>query len=233
MSARITVIIPALNEEDAISDVVRGFLQPLVRECLVADNGSTDATGARALASGARVVREPRRGYGQACWAGVEAADRASDVLVFVDGDGSDVPEDLAAIAGPVLRGERDFVIGSRTRGVREPGSLLLSQRFAGWLAGVLLRLRYGVCYTDMGPFRAIRRSSLTQLQMSEMTYGWNLEMQMKAASQGLRILELPVRYRMRQGGVSKVAGSLRGSLKAAVRIMEVFLRIGLSRARR
>jgi hypothetical protein len=149
---------------------------------------------------------------------------------VFVDGDGSDIAEELPLIAGPVVAGAYDFVIGSRTRGEREQGSLLASQVFAGWLAGKLLRMRYGVGYTDMGPFRAISRPAFERLQMSEMTYGWNLEMQMKAAVLGLRILEVPVSYRCRQGGVSKVAGSLQGSIKAAVRIMQVFLRISSSR---
>ena len=224
--ARISVIIPALNEAEAIGDVVRGLTGSLVRECIVVDNGSTDATAVRATDAGARVVSERRPGYGQACAAGVAAADPASNVLVFVDGDGSDIADDLQAIAGPVLRGDYDFVIGSRIRGKREAGSLLPSQIAAGWMAGMLIRIRYGVRYTDMGPFRAISREALNKLAMSETTYGWNLEMQMKAAIHHLRILEIPVRYRRRQGGVSKVAGSLSGSLKAAVRIMRVFLRI-------
>ena len=230
MTAGISVVIPALNEADAIGAVVHGLQQNLVHECIVVDNGSTDATAERAREAGALVVSEPRRGYGQACAAGVAACKPDSDVIVFGDGDGSDVAEELPLIAGPVLAGEYDFVIGSRTRGVRERGSMLASQVFAGWLAGWLMRLRYGVRYTDMGPFRAISRSALARLQMSEMTYGWNLEMQMKAAAHGLRILEVPVRYRLRQGGVSKVAGSLRGSIKAGVRIAIVFCRIGFSR---
>jgi glycosyltransferase involved in cell wall biosynthesis len=226
-TARISVVVPALNEADTIAYVVREILVlPFVRECLVVDNGSTDETAQRALNAGARVVSEPRRGYGQACASGVIASCAKCDVLVFLDGDGSDVPGDLTEIAGPVLAGNYDFVIGSRTRGSREPGSLLPSQVFAGWLAGVLMRLRYSVRYTDMGPFRSISRTALESLRMTEMTYGWNLEMQMKAARDGLRILEVPVRYRRRQGGVSKVAGSLRGSIKAAFRIMRVFLRI-------
>lgn len=224
----LAVIIPALNEEACIAGVVRGFLsQPLVDEVIVVDNGSADQTATRAQAAGARVVAEPQRGYGRACAAGVAACQ--SDVLVFCDGDGSDVPEDLQSIAGPILAGECDFVLGSRTRGQRERGSMLGSQVFAGWLAGLLLRLRYGVRYTDMGPFRCMRRRQLEQLHMSEMTYGWNLEMQMKAARERLRILEVPVRYRMRQGGVSKVAGSLQGSVKAAVRIAQVFVRIAFT----
>ena len=225
-SSRVSIIIPALNEEQAIAAVIRDALAQGVREVIVVDNGSTDATAAVASGAGARVISEPVRGYGRACWAGWQAADPASDVLVFLDGDGSDVLAELDGIAGPVLAGDYDFVIGSRMSGTREPGSMLLSQLFAGWMAGILLRRLYKVRYTDMGPFRAISRSALTRLQMSEMTYGWNLEMQMKAASRGLRILEVPVSYRNRQGGVSKVAGSLSGSFKAAVRIIEVFLRL-------
>jgi len=234
--ARVSVVIPALNEQQAIGEVVRSLASPLfreiVREVIVVDNGSADGTAAVANAAGARVVSEPRRGYGQACASGVSAARPDSDVFVFLDGDGSDVTAELPAIANPVLENRYDFAIGSRTRGRREQGSLLASQVFAGWLAGVLLRLRYGVRYTDMGPFRAISRVALERLQMQEMTYGWNLEMQMKAAREGLRILEVPVSYRCRQGGVSKVAGSLSGSFKAAVRIMRVFLAIGFGAER-
>src|SRR5277367_395895 len=229
MPTRISVIIPALNEEHTIAEVVRSLASPLVHEILVVDNGSTDNTATCATEAGATVIHSPQRGYGRACASGVYAADPASDVFVFLDGDGSDVTSELPAIATPVLEGRYDFVIGSRIRGQREPGSLLASQVFAGWLAGLLIRLRYGVRYTDMGPFRAISCVALQSLQMSEMTYGWNLEMQMKAARDGLRILETPVSYRLRQGGVSKVAGSISGSIKAAIRIMKVFIAIGFS----
>ncbi len=233
MTTRISVIIPALNEEHTIAEVVRSLTSsPLVQEVLVVDNGSTDNTATRAAEAGATVIHSPQRGYGRACASGVHAADSASSVFVFLDGDGSDVTAELPAIVKPVLEGRYDFVIGSRIRGHREPGSLLPSQIFAGWLAGVLIRFRYGVRYTDMGPFRAISRTALESLQMSEMTYGWNLEMQMKAARNGLRILEVPVSYRLRQGGVSKVAGSLRGSIKAAIRIMKVFCAVGFGTKR-
>jgi glycosyltransferase involved in cell wall biosynthesis len=226
MPAHISVIIPALNEEHTIAEVVRSLTSPLVGEVIVVDNGSTDNTATRAAEAGAIVIHAPHRGYGRACASGVLAAHPDSDIFVFLDGDGSDVTSELPAIATPVLEGRYDFVIGSRIRGHREPGSLLPSQVFAGWLAGILIRLRYGVRYTDMGPFRAISRTALKSLQMSEMTYGWNLEMQMKAARDRLRILEVPVSYRLRQGGISKVAGSLRGSIKAAIRILTVFLAI-------
>jgi len=229
MIPRVSVVVPALNEEQTIARVVRDLASPLVREILVVDNGSTDNTATRAAEAGATVIHSPQPGYGRACASGVLAADPESDVLVFLDGDGSDVPSDLPALVAPVMAGRYDFVIGSRIRGHREPGSLLPSQVFAGWLAGLLIRLRYGVRYTDMGPFRAISRAALEGLNMSETTYGWNLEMQMKAARNGLRVLEIPVSYRLRQGGVSKVAGSLSGSAKAAIRIMKVFLAIGFS----
>ena len=235
--ARISIIIPALNEEQTIAEVVRGLASSLAiasfsGEILVIDNGSTDNTATRAAEAGATVIHSPQRGYGRACHSGVLAANPESSIFVFLDGDGSDVTSELPTLVNPVLEGRYDFVIGSRTQGQRELGSLLASQVFAGWLAGVLIRLRYGVRYTDMGPFRAISRTALESLQMSEMTYGWNLEMQMKAARDGLRILEIPVSYRLRQGGVSKVAGSLQGSIKAAIRIMKVFLAIAFGSKR-
>jgi glycosyltransferase involved in cell wall biosynthesis len=221
----VSVVIPALNEAEVIGPVVRELPWNLIHECLVVDNGSTDATTAQALAAGARVITSPR-GYGRACAAGAAAADPASDILVFMDGDGSDVSSEMGQLLQPIQDGECDFAIGSRIRGKREPGSMLVSQIFAGWLAGVLLRLLYRVRYTDMGPFRAIRRDSLAALGMCEETYGWNLEMQMRAAKQGLRIREIPVSYRNRAGGVSKVAGSLSGSIRAAVRITQTLIRV-------
>ena len=229
--AGVSVIIPALNEAESIGHVVAEMPWSLIAECLVIDNGSTDATAANAESAGARVVRSPR-GYGAACFAGMQAAQAASDILVFMDGDGSDVVENMARMTGPIARGEADFVMGSRILGRREPGSMLPSQVFAGHLVGTLLRLFQGVRYTDMGPFRAIRRSSLEAMNMSEMTYGWSLEMQIKAAQMGLRIEEITVDYRCRIGGVSKVSGDWKASLKAAVRIMEVLFRVGMKRRR-
>ncbi len=222
----VSVIIPALNEAENIAAVVKEMPWNLIRECIVVDNGSTDRTASVALAAGARVVAEPRPGYGRACAAGAAAADDGSSILVFMDGDGSDVSAEMWQLLEPIVSGECDFVIGSRLRGQREPGSLLASQIFAGWLAGVLLRLLYRVRYTDMGPFRAIKREALARLHMREETYGWNLEMQMRAAQCRLRIREIPVSYRNRAGGVSKVAGSLMGSIKAAVRITQTLLRL-------
>ena len=232
MPDQISVLIPALNEAESIGHVVRSMPWHLIAECLVVDNGSTDATAANATAAGARVITAPR-GYGSACLAGTLAALPTSTVLVFLDGDGADIIADLPRLTAPILAGTADFTIGSRIRGIREPGSMLSSQIFAAHLVGTLLRLvpsvRRTMRYTDMGAFRAIRRSSLDQLHMSELTYGWNLEMQIKAAQHGLRILELPVNYRNRIGGESKVAGNLHASLKAATRILEVLFRVGLS----
>lgn len=221
-----SVVIPALNEAENIRAVVHEMPWDLISECIVVDNGSTDATAAEAMAAGARVVKQPQRGYGRACRAGAAAAESGSGILVFMDGDGSDVPAEMYQLLEPLLAGECDFVIGSRMRGTREPGSMLISQIFAGWLAGILLRMLYRVSYTDMGPFRAITREALSRLQMREETYGWNLEMQMRAAQCGLRIREIPVSYRKRAGGVSKVAGSLTGSIRAAIRITQTLLRV-------
>ncbi len=220
----VSVVIPALNEAENIAAVVRELPWDLIGECIVVDNGSTDATAAEAQAAGARVVVLTQRGYGRACAAGAAAAN--GDILVFMDGDGSDVSTEMDQLLQPILAGDCDFVIGSRVRGKREPGSMLVSQIFSGWLAGLLLRLLYRVQYTDMGPFRAITRQALQSLHMSEQTYGWNLEMQMRAAQRGLRIREIPVSYRNRAGGQSKVAGSLSGSLRAAIRIVQTLLRV-------
>lgn len=227
--SQISVIIPALNEAESIGQVVAEMPWRRISECIVVDNGSTDATAEIARAAGAQVVKSAR-GYGAACAAGARAAVPSSDVLVFMDGDGSDVIAGLDELVGPVERGEADFVIGSRIGGQREPGSMLASQVFAGWFVGVLLRVTQGFRYTDMGPFRAIRRSSLERMGMREMTYGWNLEMQIKACQYGLRIREIPVRYRRRIGGNSKVSGDLRASVRAGFRILEVLFRTGLSR---
>lgn len=227
--SQISIIIPALNEAESIGPVVSEMPWDRIAECIVVDNGSTDATAEVARAAGARVIQSPR-GYGAACHAGAQAALSESDILVFMDGDGSDVIAQLEELVGPVARDEADFVLGSRIRGQREPGSMLSNQIFAGHFVGLLLRLTQGVRYSDMGPFRAIRRSALGRMGMREMTYGWNLEMQIKACQYGLRIREIPVRYRRRIGGASKVSGDLRASLRAGVRILEVLFRTGLSR---
>lgn len=229
---RIAVVIPTLNEEAPIGAVVAAVPRDAVDEIIVADSGSTDRTAERACAAGARVVVERRRGYGRACAAGVQAA-RECDILVFLDGDGSDRPELIPRLIAPIVDGTHDFVIGSRTRGEREPGSMNVLQIAAGYVAGALTRLLYGVTYTDMCAFRAIRRVSLERLGMREMTYGWNLEMQMRAARAGLRTLEVPVAHRRRTSGTSKVSGTVTGTLKAGLRIAATFARVAFERRER
>ena len=223
--SRVSVVIPALNEAESIGHVVGSMPWDAIAECIVVDNGSTDATAEVARAAGARVVTS-ERGYGAAIRAGVAAANKTSEILVQMDGDGSDVIADMPKLVGPIERGDADFVIGSRMRGRREAGSVNGAQVVAAKLIGGLVKLLYGFPYTDMGPFRAIRRDALERMQMSEMTYGWNLEMQIKAVQMGLRVVEVPVDYRCRIGGESKVSGNLRASVKAGLRILGVFWRV-------
>jgi glycosyltransferase involved in cell wall biosynthesis len=230
MSA-VSVIIPALNEEEPIAGVVHEVAATKIpADIIVVDNGSTDRTAECARNAGARVVSEPVPGYGRACLAGIRALSPESDIVVFLDGDGSDCPELMSQLVDPIAAGTHDFVIGSRTRGQREPGSMNFQQIVAGRIAGWILRRLYGVRYTDMCPFRAIRRDELERLGMREQTYGWNLEMQMKAARLGLRILEIPVNHRRRAGGESKVSGTLRGTFVAGARIIATLLRIATER---
>jgi len=227
----VSVVVPALNEEEPIAAVVRQLIATAIpREVIVVDNESTDRTADEAKTAGARVITASR-GYGRACAAGIAAVSKDCETIVFLDGDGSDVPGFIPALVEPIRSGTHDFVIGSRTRGQREPGSMSFQQVFAGYLAGFLIRILYGVRYTDMCAFRAIRRDALAKLDMREKTYGWNLEMQMKAARIGLRILEVPVDHRRRAGGVSKVSGTLRGTLLAGFRIVATFLRIALAKS--
>jgi len=222
---RVALVIPVINEGETIACVVGAVSRDFFDDIIVVDGGSRDETVARARAAGARVLVELRAGYGAACLAGARAA-ADCEVIAFIDGDGSDDPRDLVRVVAPILFGDRDFVIGSRTRGKREPGSMGAHQLLAGRLAGLAIRALYGVRYTDMGPLRAIRREALEKLGMREMTYGWNLEMQMRAARGKLRILELPVAHRRRAGGASKVAGSLRGTLRATWNIAATFVRV-------
>jgi len=224
VTGRAVVVIPTLDEAQSIAAVVRSIPRPLVARIIVADGGSRDATVRRAQEAGAEVIGAGR-GYGRACLAATMAADEA-DIVVFMDGDGADDPQIIARFLEPIRSGRFDFVIGSRARGKREPGSIAWHQLAAGILAGWGMRLLYGVRYTDMCAFRAIRRDALLELGMRELTYGWNIEMQMRAARAGLRILEIPVDYRRRSGGTSKVAGSLSGTVRAGVRIIATFVRV-------
>jgi glycosyltransferase involved in cell wall biosynthesis len=228
-AGRATAVIPTFNERDAIAAVVREVPRGIAPEVIVADSGSTDGTQQAARDAGARVLDVKQRGYGLACARAADAADPASEIIVFLDGDGADRADLMHLLVDPVLAGTHDFVIASRTRGVRDPGSMSWHQVFAGQAAGLGMRALYGVRYTDMCAFRAIRRSSLKALNLQEMTYGWNIEMQMQAARAGLRILEVPVPYRCRAGGESKVAGSIRGSVRAGWRIATTFARVAAS----
>jgi glycosyltransferase involved in cell wall biosynthesis len=224
---RIAAVIPALDEAQSIARVVEGLrAQALLAsgEIIVVDNGSTDGTGEIARGAGARVVREERRGYGYACLAGVLAA--AAEVIVLLDGDASDDPDDLPRVLEPLLKGEADLVVGSRVAepGSRARGSMTWQQIFGNHLAAFLMRALYGVRVSDVGPFRTIRRADLLALEMREMTYGWPSEMIVKSARAGYRYREVPVRYRRRLG-VSKVGDTLIGSLKVGWRIISTILR--------
>jgi glycosyltransferase involved in cell wall biosynthesis len=225
--ARIAAIIPVLDEEGAIGAVLAAMPTGWVDQVIVVDGGSRDRTVAEACAGGATVLVERERGYGRACAKGTAAAiEDGAEIIVFLDGDGGDRPEAIPTLVQPLLDGTHDFVIGSRTRGVREKGSMGAHQALAGRAIGAAIGLVYGVRYTDMCAFRAIRADALRRLGMREMTYGWNLEMQMRAARAGLSILELPVPHGRRLAGKSKVAGTLRGTVKAGTRILTTFARI-------
>jgi len=210
---KISVVIPTLNEEGAIAEVVRAVPADGVHEIIVVDNGSTDDTARRASSAGARVIREPRPGYGSACLAGAKAA-AGADVIVFLDGDRSDDPQQLHAVAGPVLDNRADLVIGSRIKGVLEKGAMPLHGRLGNRFIVFLLRLLYGANITDIGSFRALKAQTLRELNMEQMTYGWPVEMVVKAARQGLRIQSVPINYRKRIGE-SKVTGTVRGTILA------------------
>lgn len=216
---RVAIIIPAFNEEVTIADVVTHVSQTIAERVIVVDNASTDATAERAHAAGALVVHEPRKGYGSACYAGFQAASDA-DVVVFMDGDGVFDPIQIRDLLAPIGNDEADLVLGSRTRGQREPGALLIHARFGNWLAAQLMDWLYGLRVTDLGPFRAIRTNVLQALDMQEMTYGWPTEMMVKAAKRGYRVVEVPVDYYRRAGGRSKISGTLGGTILAGYYIL-------------
>jgi len=214
------VIIPALNEDLSIGHVVRAIPLSVVSEIIVVDNGSRDATAAAARAAGATVLTEPRKGYGYACLRGIaHAVDSNADIITFLDGDYSDFPEDLPGIVRPIQEHGYDMVIGSRMIGERENGALLPQAILGNWLACLLIRLFWGYRFTDLGPFRAIRTDALKKMRMSDPTFGWTVEMQIKAAKLKLKCTEVPVRYRKRIGN-SKVTGTLAGTIKASVKIL-------------
>src|SRR5271165_7101386 len=224
--AVVSVVIPCLDEEVAIGPVVEALRALGADEAIVVDGGSRDHTIERAKAAGAQIVVETHRGYGRACAAGVAAARPDAEVIAFMDGDGSDDSAFVSDVVGPVLAGEVDFCMGSRLGRGSDRDALSVQQRAAGRLAGLLMRVAYIVRFTDMSPFRAIRCDHLKALGMTDATYGWNLEMQMRVAARRLRIREVPVACRRRIGGESKVSGNLRAALPAALVIVRTFLRL-------
>lgn len=229
VTATIDVVIPALNEERSLPLVLADLPRPPVRRVVVADNGSVDATARVAREGGAEVVDAPRRGYGSACLAGLDHLRRTGppDVVVFVDADWSDHPEELPGLVAPILAGEADLVIGSRILGSREPGALLPQARAGNLVACGLIRLLYGHRFTDLGPFRAIRWEALERLGMADPNFGWTAEMQVKALRKGLRCAEVPVSYR-RRVGVSKITGTVSGTVRAGYKILWTVLRYSM-----
>ena len=224
-ASRIALVIPALNEEQALAKLLDELPPSLFARVIVVDNGSTDATAAVARRGGPEVVEEPRRGYGRACLAGLARLGLDTDIVVFMDADGSDVPAEAARLIEPIFRGEADLVIGSRALGGAEPGSLRWAQRWGNRLAVGLIRLFYGFRYTDLGPFRAIRWRSLQTLDMRDTNFGWTVEMQVKALQRGLRVAERPVSYRVRIGK-SKISGTVGGTVKAGIKILWTIARL-------
>jgi glycosyltransferase involved in cell wall biosynthesis len=223
------VVIPAHNEEASLPLVLAAIPRDLVAEIIVVDNASTDRTAAAARAGGATVVHEERRGYGSACLRGIAALPAAAECVVFLDADFSDHPEEMASLLEPIAAGRADLVIGSRMLGRREPGALLPQAYFGNKLACFLIRLLWGHRYTDLGPFRAVRADALRRLQMRDTTFGWTVEMQVRALQEGLRVEEVPVSYR-RRVGVSKITGTVSGTVRAGVKILSTIFKLYLRR---
>jgi glycosyltransferase involved in cell wall biosynthesis len=226
----IDVLIPAWNEEKALPLVIAAIPKEWVRHIVVCNNGSTDGTAEVAKAAGAVVVTEKKRGYGSACLAGMRylqelPPSEQAQIVVFLDGDFSDYPEDLPKVVAPIIDNDMDMVIASRMLGNMEPGAMTLPQRFGNWLAPFLIKVFYGYRFTDLGPFRAIKWESLLQLEMQDPNFGWTVEMQVKAAQQHLRCTEVPARYRRRAAGKSKVSGTIKGTFKAGWKIIYIILK--------
>jgi glycosyltransferase involved in cell wall biosynthesis len=227
MISNVFVIIPAFNEENGIGEVIREIPKGLATEIVVVNNASTDNTEIIARQAGATVLREPVAGYGRACLKGIgylTAKAHPTDIIVFIDADHSDYPAEMPTLIQPVASNTADLVIGSRALGKKERGAMTPQQIFGNWLATRLIRLLYGVKFTDLGPFRAVRYRELVQLNMQDKTYGWTVEMQVKAARHMLRCVEVPVRYRKRIG-FSKISGTVRGTLLAGYKIITTVLR--------
>lgn len=229
---RFAVIIPALNESESIPEVIRRIPDSFRELIVVADNGSSDGTGEIANTLGAHVVFASERGYGAACLAGIAYAQQFKpDIYIFLDADYSDYPEDMTNIVGTLLEGNLDLVIGSRVLGGADPGALLPQARFGNWLATKLMYLRFGYLYSDLGPFRAIRAQALQRLDMQDRNFGWTVEMQIKALQEGLRVGEVSVRYRKRIG-ISKITGTLKGTILAGIKILWTIARHSVSAIR-
>ena len=231
-SPRIAVVIPALDEEKSIVQVLRAIPKQFTELVIVVDNGSSDCTASLAAAAGARVLKETHRGYGAACLAGVAALPQDVEIVVFLDADYSDYPEEMQELVAPILRNQADFVVGSRMLYPTARAALAPQQRWGNWLATNLIRLLFGYRYSDLGPFRAIGRHALNRLNMSDRGYGWTVEMQIKAIRANLRILEVPVQYRERLGQ-SKISGTLQGTMSAGSKILYTVFRSAASEWRR